>query len=65
MAISVEGGHMAGSLAYIAESAEDAKNYVDIIAKDNPDIIKLIITGGDLDAKVKGEPGEMCIRDRE
>ena len=59
MAISVEGGHMAGSLAYIAESAEDAKNYVDIIAKDNPDIIKLMITGGVLDAKVKGEPGEL------
>jgi len=59
MAISVEGGHMAGSLAYIAESAEDAKNYVDIIAKDKPDIIKLMITGGVLDAKVKGEPGEL------
>lgn len=59
MAISVEGGHMAGSLAYIAKSAEDAKNYVDLIAKDKPDVIKLMITGGVLDAKVKGEPGEL------
>lgn len=59
MAISVAGGHMAGSLAYIAESAEDAKAYVRLIAKDHPDWIKLMITGGVLDAKVKGEPGEL------
>lgn len=58
-AISVPGGHMAGSLAYEATSAEDAANYVDLIAKTNPNIIKLMITGGVLDAKKKGEPGEM------
>ena len=57
MAISVEGGHMAGSLAYIARSAEEAKNYVSKIAEEHPDLIKLMITGGVLDAKVKGEPG--------
>ena len=57
MAISVEGGHMAGSLAYIARSAEEAKNYVTKIAEEHPDLIKLMITGGVLDAKVKGEPG--------
>ena len=59
MAVSVEGGHMAGSLAYIAKSAEEAAHYVDVIAKDHPDWIKLMITGGVLDAKVKGEPGEL------
>jgi len=59
MAISVEDGHMAGSLAYIARSAEEAKHYVQEIARDHPDIIKLMITGGVLDAKVKGEPGEL------
>lgn len=58
-AISVEGGHMAHSLAFVANSAEEAKNYVDVIAKDKPDWIKLMITGGVLDAKVKGEPGEL------
>ncbi len=57
MAISVPQGHMAGSLAYEAKSAEEAKNYVDIIAKDKPDIIKLMITGGVMDAEVIGEPG--------
>lgn len=57
MAISVHGGHMAGSLAYEASSPEEAANYVDIIAKDKPDIIKLMITGGVLDAEKVGEPG--------
>lgn len=59
MAISVAGGHMAGSLAYIAKNEEDAAHYVRVIAKDRPDWIKLMITGGVLDAKVKGEPGEL------
>ena len=57
MAVSVPGGHMADSLAYSATSVEDVKKYVAIIAKDKPDVIKLMITGGVLDAKVKGEPG--------
>lgn len=57
MAISVHGGHMAGSLAYEASSPEEAANYVDIIAKEKPDIIKLMITGGVLDAEKVGEPG--------
>lgn len=57
MAVSVPSGHMADSLAYSATSVEDVKKYVAIIAKDKPDVIKLMITGGVLDAKVKGEPG--------
>lgn len=57
MAVSVEGGHMAGSLAYIAHTAEEAAEYVRRIALDKPDVIKLMITGGVLDATVKGEPG--------
>ena len=59
MAISVPGGHMAGSLAYEATSREQARSFVRQIAKDKPDLIKLMITGGVLDAKVKGEPGEL------
>ena len=59
MAISVPGGHMAGSLAYEATSPEQARSFVRQIAKDKPDLIKLMITGGVLDAKVKGEPGEL------
>jgi len=52
MAVSVPGGHMAGSLAYEAASVEDARNDVHLIMKDHPDLIKLMITGGVLDAKV-------------
>lgn len=57
MAISVPGGHMAGSLGYEANSPEEARDYVDVIAKDKPDLIKLMITGGVMDAEVVGEPG--------
>lgn len=59
MAVSVEGGHMAHSLAYAVGSAEEAASCVEKIAKDKPDWIKLMITGGVLDAKKKGEPGEL------
>lgn len=57
MAVSVPEGHMAGSLAYVAGSPEEAKAFVQKIAADKPDVIKLMITGGVLDARVKGEPG--------
>ena len=57
MAVSVHGGHMAGSLAYEAVTPEEAAAYVDKIAGDKPDIIKLMITGGVLDAEKVGEPG--------
>lgn len=48
---------MAGSLAYEATTPEEAAMYVRRIAGDKPDLIKLMITGGVLDAAVKGEPG--------
>lgn len=58
-AVSVPGGHMAGVLAYEAENEEDCVKYVRLIAKDKPDLIKIMVTGGVLDAKVKGGPGEL------
>lgn len=57
MAISVPGGHMANSLGYVAHNAAEAIHFVDVIAKDKPDLIKLMITGGVMDAEVVGEPG--------
>lgn len=57
MAVSVPGGHMAGSLAYEATSAEEAAEYVRKISETKPDLIKLMVTGGVLDATVRGEPG--------
>ncbi len=59
MAVTVPNGHMAGILAYEAVTEEDCKSFVDKIAEDKPDLIKLMITGGVLDAKKKGEPGEL------
>ena len=57
MAVSVPGGHMAGSLAYEAHSAEEAAALVEKIAAEKPNLIKLMITGGVMDAEVVGEPG--------
>lgn len=57
MAVSVPGGHMAGSLAYEARTAAEAAMYVEKIAAGKPDLIKLMITGGVMDAEVVGEPG--------
>ena len=57
MAVSVPGGHMAGSLAFEATTPEEAAAFVRQIAEDKPDLIKLMITGGVLDAEQKGEPG--------
>lgn len=57
MAVSVPGGHMAGSLAHIAHTPEEAENYVSQIADSGADLIKLMVTGGVLDAVKQGEPG--------
>ena len=58
-AVTIPGGHMEGSVAYGATSNEDFERFVVDNAKNGADWIKIMITGGVLDAKVKGEPGEM------
>jgi len=57
--ISVPGGHMAGSVAIAATSIEEAVELVRKADSQKVDLIKLMITGGVLDAKEKGVPGEM------
>ena len=57
--ISVPGGHMAGSVAIAAESIDAAVAHVDEAKRENVNLIKLMITGGVLDAKEKGVPGEL------
>ena len=57
--ISVPGGHMAGSVAMIAHTIEEAKRQVDHLKEKKADLVKIMITGGVLDAKEKGTPGEM------
>lgn len=60
-AISVEGGHMTGSFSVAAHSAEEAAQLVDEIAKNKPDLIKLMITGGVLDSDEVGKPGKLLM----
>ena len=57
--ISVPHGHMAGSVAVAAHSNEEAIKLVDKAYAEKVDFIKLMITGGVMDAKEKGVPGEM------
>lgn len=57
--ISVPGGHMAGSVAIAAKDVADALKILEENEKQKVDIVKLMITGGVLDAKEKGTPGEV------
>lgn len=57
--ISVPGGHMAGSVAIAAANIPDALRALERSEKEKVDLIKLMITGGVLDAKEKGVPGEL------
>mgnify|MGYP002515645562 FL=1 len=62
MAVSVPGGHMSGSLAYEATTPEEAAAFVEKIYKEKTDLIKLMITGGVMDAEVVGEPGVLRMK---
>ena len=57
--ISVPGGHMAGSVAVAAKDIPEALAQVDRAKEQGVDLIKLMITGGVMDAKAKGVPGEL------
>ena len=57
--ISVPGGHMAGSVAVAARSNEEALRALSQAEAEGVDLVKLMITGGVLDAKEKGVPGEL------
>ena len=57
-AVTIPGGHMEGSVAYGAKSDEDFVRFIEETAR-KADWIKIMITGGVLDATKKGEPGEM------
>ena len=57
--ISVPGGHMAGSVAIAAKNIDEALTQLEKSRKENVDLIKLMITGGVMDAKEKGVPGEL------
>ncbi len=58
-AICTPGGHMEGTVSVAASTVEEAVKMVDQIADSGAALIKLMITGGVLDCKVKGHPGEL------
>lgn len=60
--ISVPGGHMAGSVAIAAGSIDEALKQLEHAENEKADLIKLMITGGVLDAKEKGVPGELKMK---
>jgi len=55
--ITVPGGHFAGSLATEAETEEEVRALVRTKADEGVNLIKLMITGGVMDATADGEPG--------
>lgn len=57
--ISVPGGHMAGSVAIAAHNPQEALEILASNESEKVDLIKLMVTGGVLDAKEKGTPGEL------
>ena len=57
--ISVPGGHMAGSVAVAAHDNAEALKQLRKANAQGVDLVKLMITGGVLDATEKGTPGEL------
>lgn len=56
-AIGPKDGHMVGSVAVEANTEDECRREVRKLAEQNVDLIKIMITGGVLDATVMGEPG--------
>lgn len=64
-ALTVPKGHMAGTVAKVANNKEEFKLMLDDLIGHNVDLIKIMITGGVLDATKRGEPGELRMHDAE
>lgn len=64
-AISVPKGHMAGTLAYIAENSAETEGYARKIAEEKTDLIKLMVTGGTLDIEKIGDEKKVLMTARE
>ena len=58
-AITVSGGHGDGTFAITGNTKEELENLVKLNKEHNVDYIKICVTGGVMDAKKKGEPGEL------
>lgn len=58
-AITVKGGHMEGTVSVAFDSEKEIENQILDLKNQGVDLIKLMITGGVLDAKKRGEPGDL------
>lgn len=58
-AICTPGGHMEGTVSVAASTKEEAVKIVEKTKDAGASFIKIMITGGVLDCKVKGHPGEL------
>lgn len=64
-ALTVEKGHMSGTVAKVCKSLEEFDKAIDDLNNSHVDLIKLMITGGVLDAEKIGEPGVLRMNDEE
>ncbi len=64
-AVTVEKGHMAGTVAKVCKTLEDFDRAIDDLNNNHVDLIKLMITGGVLDAEKIGEPGVLRMTSEE
>lgn len=58
-AITAVGGHGDGTFSVTADDTEELRELVRRNAEHNVDFIKICVTGGVIDAKKRGEPGEV------
>lgn len=58
-AITVPGGHGDGTFSMTSDTLDGLRELVRINKEHGVDFIKICVTGGVIDAKVKGEPGEV------
>lgn len=58
-AVTVPGGHGDGTFALTASTPEGLKERTEEVCAHRPDLIKICVTGGVMDAKKEGEPGEL------
>jgi imidazolonepropionase-like amidohydrolase len=57
--VTVPGGHGDGSFAITGSTVEELAAQTELVCSHKPDLIKTCVTGGVLDAKKEGEPGEL------
>ena len=58
-AVTVPGGHGDGTFAVTGTTPDELRKQTEAVCSHHPDLIKTCVTGGVMDAKREGEPGEL------